>query len=97
MIYIRLIYLFPILNNCFLLQKKTRIRIWIYEDPTIQMEGIIIGFDEYMNIVLDDAIEIQQRRLARPAHSAQSALLPLKLHLPAQQLQLPQSNLPLLS
>jgi small nuclear ribonucleoprotein E len=32
------------------------------------MEGIIIGFDEYMNIVLDDAIEIntsksQQKRI----------------------------------
>ena len=34
------------------------------------MEGVIIGFDEYMNIVLDDAIEIntnskqqQQKRI----------------------------------
>lgn len=39
-------------------QKKTRVRIWIYEDVHVQMEGVIIGFDEYMNIVLDDAIEI---------------------------------------
>jgi small nuclear ribonucleoprotein E len=39
-------------------KKKTRVRIWLYEDTRIQMEGVIIGFDEYMNIVLDDAIEI---------------------------------------
>ena len=45
-------------------------RIWIYEDVHVQMEGVIIGFDEYMNIVLDDAIEIntnakqqQQKRI----------------------------------
>jgi small nuclear ribonucleoprotein E len=51
-------------------QKKTRVRIWIYEDVHVQMEGVIIGFDEYMNIVLDDAIEIntnskqqQQKRI----------------------------------
>ena len=51
-------------------QKKTRVRIWIYEDVHVQMEGIIIGFDEYMNVVLDDAIEIntnskqqQQKRI----------------------------------
>jgi small nuclear ribonucleoprotein E len=34
------------------------VRIWLYEDVRIQMEGVIIGFDEYMNIVLDDAVEI---------------------------------------
>ncbi len=45
-------------------------RIWIYEDVHVQMEGVIIGFDEYMNVVLDDAIEIntnskqqQQKRI----------------------------------
>jgi small nuclear ribonucleoprotein E len=40
------------------MQKKTRVRIWLYEDVRIQMEGVIVGFDEYMNIVLDDAVEI---------------------------------------
>ena len=51
-------------------KKKTRVRIWIYEDVHVQMEGVIIGFDEYMNIVLDEAIEIntnskqqQQKRI----------------------------------
>mmetsp|Transcript_24697 Transcript_24697/g.40415 ORF Transcript_24697/g.40415 Transcript_24697/m.40415 type:complete len:95 (-) Transcript_24697:93-377(-) len=45
------------------LQKKTRVRIWLYEDTKTQLEGQIIGFDEYMNMVLDDAVEIGKKRL----------------------------------
>jgi hypothetical protein len=30
------------------LQKKTRVRLWLYEDARMQIEGQIIGFDEYM-------------------------------------------------
>lgn len=44
------------------LQKKTRVRIWLYEDTKMQLEGQIIGFDEYMNMVLDDAVEIGKKR-----------------------------------
>eukprot|EP00542_Grammatophora_oceanica_P007246 CAMPEP_0194066622 /NCGR_PEP_ID=MMETSP0009_2-20130614/86125_1 /TAXON_ID=210454 /ORGANISM="Grammatophora oceanica, Strain CCMP 410" /LENGTH=85 /DNA_ID=CAMNT_0038719595 /DNA_START=79 /DNA_END=336 /DNA_ORIENTATION=+ len=40
------------------LQKKTRVVIWLYEDCSTKMEGQIIGFDEYMNMVLEDAVEI---------------------------------------
>lgn len=49
------------------MQKKTRVRIWLYEDARMQMEGIIIGFDEYMNVVLDDAVEIDSKRNTRVA------------------------------
>ena len=31
-----------------LAQKKTRVRLWLYEDARMQIEGQIIGFDEYM-------------------------------------------------
>lgn len=44
------------------LQKKTRVRIWLYEDSKTQIEGQIIGFDEYMNMVLDEAVEIGKKR-----------------------------------
>ena len=44
------------------IQKKTRVRIWLYEDSKTQLEGQIIGFDEYMNMVLDDAVEIGKKR-----------------------------------
>ena len=43
-------------------QKKTRVRIWLYEDTKMQLEGQIIGFDEYMNMVLDDAVEIGTKK-----------------------------------
>lgn len=42
------------------IQKQTRVRIWLYEETKLQIEGVIIGFDEYMNMVLDDAVEISK-------------------------------------
>jgi small nuclear ribonucleoprotein E len=30
----------------------------LYEDTRLRIEGQIIGFDEYMNVVLDDAEEV---------------------------------------
>mmetsp|Transcript_18806 Transcript_18806/g.32521 ORF Transcript_18806/g.32521 Transcript_18806/m.32521 type:complete len:88 (-) Transcript_18806:17-280(-) len=40
------------------LQNKTRVQVWLYENTDLKLEGQIIGFDEYMNLVLDDAEEI---------------------------------------
>ncbi|KHN84745.1 putative small nuclear ribonucleoprotein E [Toxocara canis] len=40
------------------LQNRSRIQIWLYEDVTHRIEGYIIGFDEYMNVVLDEAEEV---------------------------------------
>mmetsp|Transcript_3400 Transcript_3400/g.5318 ORF Transcript_3400/g.5318 Transcript_3400/m.5318 type:complete len:95 (+) Transcript_3400:47-331(+) len=40
------------------LQKRDRVQIWLYENTSMRIEGIIIGFDEYMNIVLDEASEV---------------------------------------
>jgi small nuclear ribonucleoprotein E len=39
------------------------VRLWLYEDTKTQLEGQIIGFDEYMNMVLDDAVEIGKKRV----------------------------------
>jgi len=47
------------------LQKKTRVRIWLYEDARMQIEGQILGFDEYMNFVLDNAVEIDSKKNSR--------------------------------
>jgi small nuclear ribonucleoprotein E len=47
------------------LQKKTRVRLWLYEDARLQIEGVIIGFDEYMNMVLDEAVEIDSKKNVR--------------------------------
>ena len=40
------------------LQTKTVVQIMLYEQTKTRLQGIIIGFDEYMNIVLDEALEI---------------------------------------
>lgn len=40
------------------LQNRARIQVWLYENVHLRIEGHIIGFDEYMNLVLDDAEEI---------------------------------------
>eukprot|EP00579_Thalassiosira_antarctica_P021140 CAMPEP_0201953004 /NCGR_PEP_ID=MMETSP0904-20121228/1548_1 /ASSEMBLY_ACC=CAM_ASM_000553 /TAXON_ID=420261 /ORGANISM="Thalassiosira antarctica, Strain CCMP982" /LENGTH=86 /DNA_ID=CAMNT_0048496805 /DNA_START=27 /DNA_END=287 /DNA_ORIENTATION=- len=43
------------------LQKKTRVKIWLYEDTRMAIEGQIIGFDEYMNFVLEGATEVDTK------------------------------------
>lgn len=47
------------------LQNKTRIQVWLYETKDMRMEGVIIGFDEYMNVVLDDAEEVNTKKNSR--------------------------------
>lgn len=33
-------------------------RVVRYDHKDLRMEGVILGFDEYMNVVLDDAEEV---------------------------------------
>ena len=40
------------------LKNKERISIWLYENTSLKIEGVIVGFDEYMNVVIDDADEV---------------------------------------
>ena len=40
------------------LKNKERISIWLYENTAVKIEGVIVGFDEYMNVVVDDAEEV---------------------------------------
>ena len=40
------------------LQNRARIAVWLTENTKLRIEGHIIGFDEYMNVVLDDACEV---------------------------------------
>mmetsp|Transcript_26247 Transcript_26247/g.53904 ORF Transcript_26247/g.53904 Transcript_26247/m.53904 type:complete len:87 (+) Transcript_26247:193-453(+) len=47
------------------LQRKERVKIWLYEDTRMTIEGQIIGFDEYMNIVLDTATEVDTKTQKR--------------------------------
>lgn len=40
------------------LQQHTPVQIWLYEQVNSRLEGTIRGFDEFMNVVLDDTVEI---------------------------------------
>ncbi|KAI9310989.1 hypothetical protein BX666DRAFT_2002389 [Dichotomocladium elegans] len=40
------------------LQNKTRVQIWLFDKTDMRIEGQIIGFDEFMNLVMDQAEEI---------------------------------------
>ena len=42
-------------------QQKKRVKIWLYEDTRLAIEGQIIGFDEYMNMTLDEAAEVDTK------------------------------------
>ena len=41
------------------LSSKTRVCIWLFEQTTSRIEGRILGFDEYMNLVVDEAEEVE--------------------------------------
>ncbi|CAM9191268.1 unnamed protein product [Laminaria digitata] len=43
------------------LQNRTRVQIWLYENTKMRIEGQILGFDEYMNLVLDEAEEVHMK------------------------------------
>uniref|UniRef100_A0A8C5M4Q5 Small nuclear ribonucleoprotein E n=1 Tax=Leptobrachium leishanense TaxID=445787 RepID=A0A8C5M4Q5_9ANUR len=45
--------------------QRSRIQVWLYEQVNMRIEGCIIGFDEYMNLVLDDAEELHLKTKAR--------------------------------
>ncbi len=47
------------------LQSKAVIQIWLYDQTDLRIEGRIIGFDEYMNLVLDDAHEVSVKKKTR--------------------------------
>ena len=46
--------------NCIFdyLQQQTTVTFWLYEQTGIRIRGKISGFDEFMNIVIDDAVQI---------------------------------------
>lgn len=54
------------INQIFrLLQNKARIQVMLFEQNNVRIEGIIIGFDEYMNLVLDEADELNVKKKSR--------------------------------
>lgn len=49
------------------LQNRSRVQVWLYENINLRIEGHILGFDEYMNIVLESAEEVNIKSKQRRA------------------------------
>ena len=49
------------------LQNRSRVQVWLYENINLRIEGHIVGFDEYMNLVLDDSEELNIKTNIRRA------------------------------
>ncbi|KAG2213267.1 hypothetical protein INT46_002488 [Mucor plumbeus] len=47
------------------LQNKSRVQIWLFDKSDLRIEGQIIGFDEFMNLVLEDAEEVDTKNNTR--------------------------------
>lgn len=47
------------------LQNRSRVSIWVFEQVNFRIEGHIVGFDEYMNLVLDEAEEVHTKKGTR--------------------------------
>lgn len=43
------------------LQQQSQVTIWLYEQTQLRIQGKIRGFDEFMNVVIDDAVEISTK------------------------------------
>ncbi|KAF9138239.1 hypothetical protein BGX30_009376 [Mortierella sp. GBA39] len=44
---------------------RSTVQIWLYEQLDTRIEGQIIGFDEFMNLVLDGAFEVDVKKGTR--------------------------------
>ncbi|GAA5886509.1 hypothetical protein JCM6882_001664 [Rhodosporidiobolus microsporus] len=40
------------------LQQGTQVSVWLFDNVEQRLEGKILGFDEFMNVVLDSAEEV---------------------------------------
>jgi small nuclear ribonucleoprotein E len=48
------------------LQDRTPVSVWLHDRADMRLEGIIAGFDEYMNVVLEDSKEAYPKQPDKP-------------------------------
>lgn len=46
-------------------QEQAVIQVWLHENKNLRMEGVLIGFDQFMNLVLDSADELDLKSKTR--------------------------------
>jgi small nuclear ribonucleoprotein E len=47
------------------LQSRQRVQVWLFDHADLRVEGRLVGFDEFMNFVLDEAEEVSAKRGTR--------------------------------
>lgn len=56
----------PPINVVFRCMKdQSPVSVWLYENTDLRIEGRIQGFDEFMNLVLFEAVEVSTKRGTR--------------------------------
>ncbi|CDO52718.1 similar to Saccharomyces cerevisiae YOR159C SME1 Core Sm protein SmE, part of heteroheptameric complex (with Smb1p, Smd1p, Smd2p, Smd3p, Smx3p, and Smx2p) that is part of the spliceosomal U1 [Geotrichum candidum] len=56
----------PPINMLFsFLKDQTPVQVWLYEQVDSRLEGTVRGFDEFMNLVLDDTVEVNYKKNTR--------------------------------
>ncbi|RKO97910.1 hypothetical protein CXG81DRAFT_13632 [Caulochytrium protostelioides] len=48
-----------------MLQQRRPCQVWLVEQTHMKIEGTIVGFDEFMNLVLENAEEVMIKTKAR--------------------------------
>ena len=43
------------------LQQKEQVLVWLYDNPNVRFQGYVKGFDEFLNVVLDECVEINSK------------------------------------
>jgi small nuclear ribonucleoprotein E len=41
------------------------VQVWLFEQSDLRFEGLIIGFDEYMNLVMEECEEVSVKKGTR--------------------------------
>lgn len=44
------------------LKEKARVMVWLQHDNHTRIEGILVGYDEFFNLILEDAVEHNTKR-----------------------------------
>nr|CCC48428.1 small nuclear ribonucleoprotein Sm-E [Trypanosoma vivax Y486] len=43
------------------MKEGQRVCVWLVHDTKMKIEGVLLGYDEFMNVVLGDAAEVIQK------------------------------------
>jgi small nuclear ribonucleoprotein E len=47
---------------CRFMERRAKVEIWTNDDPNLRFQGVISGLDEWMNLVLDQVVEVNIKK-----------------------------------